>query len=442
MKTLRYYIITIFATSLVVVNNPVFADDSTSYGGLTGYRQAYFQGNHGSYPIWYKLTNGTVVGTPLDLPAKALLFEINTTSNGQLTVELPRAIIDSKNGSDDVPYFVSVYDIKSLGGPMKISPEEINNDDIRILKINFTKDITEIEIVGTFFVEKYHYAAPNSMSSLSPLKQYESGLAAKDVKCNSGSWLVTKAKDGSPACVKLDVAYMLIKRGWATSESAYPGGDAQFALDTNSTIIPAHLPRSSGLRIPYSESSQVTNYSGFDGAYNETFPYRGMQKDYVLKPGSTGIITFKIEAVASEQQGQDYPIPLSKSLNLTNYAVFYHEITSLEDLSKYPGVTFNGEGYGDFRACSIGPAGGGACIGGQFVGTNPIEAFVTDHPGVDVLFEPPSEVLPLGMNATSQIVTMMITVDSNAPRGTYLVQLPSSGLDSFLLTVVDQPYHE
>lgn len=282
----------------------------------------------------------------------------------------------------------------------------------------------------------------NSTNSLSPLKQFKSGIAANNVKCEQGLQLVIKAKDNSPACVKLDSAYMLIKRGWATSESAYPGGDARFALDTNSTIIPAHLPRSSGLRIPYYESSQVTNYSGFDGVYNETLPYRGTQKDYVLKPGSTGVIVFKIDAMASEQQGQDYPIPLPKSLNLTNYAVFYHEITSLEDLSKYPGVTFNGEGYGDFRACSIGPAGGGACIGGPFAGTNPIEAFVTDHPGVDILFEPPSEVSPLGMNATSQVVTITITVDSNAPRGTYLAILPSSGLDSFLLTVGNQPYHE
>src|SRR6185312_11508778 len=214
MKILHYYIITIFATSLVIVSNLVFADDSTSYGGLTGYRQAYFQGNHGSYPIWYKITNGTVVGTPLDLPAKALLFEINTTSNGQLTVELPRTIIDSKNGSDDVPYFVSVYDIKSLGGPMKISPEEIDNEGVRTLKINFTKDITEIEIVGTFFVEKYHYAAPNSMSLLSPLKQYESGLAAKDVKCNQEFQLVYKTEDNSPACVKTDTAFHLSTLRW------------------------------------------------------------------------------------------------------------------------------------------------------------------------------------------------------------------------------------
>ncbi|MHB8602317.1 MAG: hypothetical protein ACYC6W_02850 [Nitrosotalea sp.] len=275
----------------------------------------------------------------------------------------------------------------------------------------------------------------------SPLVQFKSGIAANDVKCEQGLQLVIKAEDNFPACVKLDAAYMLIKRGWAASESAYPGGDAQFVLHTNSTIIPAHLPRSSGLRIPYYEPSRVINYSGFDGVYNETFLYRGTQKDYVLKPGSTGVITFKLEAVVSEQQGQSYPMPLPKSLNLTNYVIFYHEITSLEDLSKYPGVTFDGNDYGHFRACSTGPAGGGACIGGPFEGKNPIEAYVTDHPGIDVLFEPPSEVLPLGMNTTSQVVTMMITADSNAPRGTYLVELPSIG-GSFLLTVGDRPYHE
>ncbi|HEX5457487.1 MAG TPA: hypothetical protein VFX64_03775 [Candidatus Nitrosotalea sp.] len=280
-----------------------------------------------------------------------------------------------------------------------------------------------------------------TIEDMSPLQQFKSGIAFNDVKCKQGLHLVIKTKDNSPACVKLDTAYMLIKKGWAASESAYPGGDRQFAPDTNSTIIPAHLPRSSGVRVPYYESSRVINYRGFDGVYNETFPYRGTQNDYVLEPGNTGVMTFKIDAMISEEQDQDYPIPLPKSLNRTNYAMFYHEITNLKDLSKYPGVTIDDSGY-DFEVCSTGPAGGGSCIGEQFGGTGPIEAFVTDHHGVDVLFEPPLEVLPLSMNATSQVVTMTITADSNASRGTYLVVLPGMGADSFLLTVGDKPYHE
>src|SRR5438552_3643938 len=124
MKTLFVPIIVIMFTTVVVGANIGFAQVAP----VAAFQIASFKGNHGTYPIPYNIINGTVIGTPLDLPAKALLFEINTTSNGQLTVELPRTIIDSKNGSEDIPYFVSIYDIRSLGGPMKISPEEINGN--------------------------------------------------------------------------------------------------------------------------------------------------------------------------------------------------------------------------------------------------------------------------------------------------------------------------
>src|SRR2546428_6485897 len=40
----------------------------------------------------------------------------------------------------------------------------------------------------------------------SPLKQFKSGIAANDIKCEQGLQLVIKAEDGSPACVKLDTA--------------------------------------------------------------------------------------------------------------------------------------------------------------------------------------------------------------------------------------------
>lgn len=51
--------------------------------------------------------------------------------------------------------------------------------------------------------------------SLSPLKQFQSGIATKDIKCKEGLRLSIKAEDGSPACVKQDTANILIERGWA-----------------------------------------------------------------------------------------------------------------------------------------------------------------------------------------------------------------------------------
>lgn len=49
----------------------------------------------------------------------------------------------------------------------------------------------------------------------SPLKQFKSGIALKDIKCASDFQMVIKAKNRSPACVKLDDVSKLVERGWA-----------------------------------------------------------------------------------------------------------------------------------------------------------------------------------------------------------------------------------
>lgn len=50
----------------------------------------------------------------------------------------------------------------------------------------------------------------------SPLKQFESGIAAKDVKCNGGFQLMIKNENGKPACVKPESVNKLASRGWGT----------------------------------------------------------------------------------------------------------------------------------------------------------------------------------------------------------------------------------
>src|SRR5574338_267914 len=51
---------------------------------------------------------------------------------------------------------------------------------------------------------------------IAPLKQIKSGIPPKDVKCKSGLELVSKTRDGSPACVKSDTKVKLVQRGWAS----------------------------------------------------------------------------------------------------------------------------------------------------------------------------------------------------------------------------------
>jgi hypothetical protein len=54
----------------------------------------------------------------------------------------------------------------------------------------------------------------------SPLQQLRSGIAAKDVICQSGFQLVFKIEDNSPACVTHDTSTRLFDMGWAKSSSS------------------------------------------------------------------------------------------------------------------------------------------------------------------------------------------------------------------------------
>jgi hypothetical protein len=100
----------------------------------------------------------------------------------------------------------------------RVNVTEINDTYVRTLEINFTKNTTEVEIVGNLFVEKY---APKSLGLMAPLFQIRSGIKAEDVACKSNFQLVLKSTDGSPACVKPESVIPLIHLGWARQASYY-----------------------------------------------------------------------------------------------------------------------------------------------------------------------------------------------------------------------------
>lgn len=52
------------------------------------------------------------------------------------------------------------------------------------------------------------------------LKQFRSGVPAKNVKCQPSLELVIKAEDGTPACVTPDGAITLVQRGWISHQDA------------------------------------------------------------------------------------------------------------------------------------------------------------------------------------------------------------------------------
>lgn len=100
-----------------------------------------------TYTITYDITgNGNrLKSTAAQTRNATLLVNINSTNNGNLTIDLPRKVIDSKTlGNKDSHYAVSE------SGRSNIKCVEIKStQDARTLVIDFVKDIRQIAITGT-----------------------------------------------------------------------------------------------------------------------------------------------------------------------------------------------------------------------------------------------------------------------------------------------------
>ncbi|MFB5620299.1 MAG: hypothetical protein ACE5RC_04120 [Nitrosopumilus sp.] len=70
--------------------------------------------------------------------------------------------------------------------------------------------------------------------SISPLKQFKSGIAIDDIQCKK-NMILLKKHDDSPACVKPDSVIDLIKRNWLITEEING-----YAIDYDSDV--KHLP--------------------------------------------------------------------------------------------------------------------------------------------------------------------------------------------------------
>ncbi|MGI0009236.1 MAG: PEFG-CTERM sorting domain-containing protein, partial [Nitrosopumilaceae archaeon] len=100
------------------------------------------------FDVFYSITGGKVLGITADIEGKSLLVSIETTSDGTLTITLPRELIDAKiNGADD-SFFVLID-----GEEVEFEEETTSTD--RTLTIHFQDGAEEIEIIGTQIVPEF-----------------------------------------------------------------------------------------------------------------------------------------------------------------------------------------------------------------------------------------------------------------------------------------------
>jgi hypothetical protein len=117
--------------------------------------------NGTSIPIKYSVLDGSLVGILSDPSRKSLDLAVNPQSNGgALEVNLPRHIIDSKNGAgQDAPFIVKIDGTRVSGEPSGICvgscpnilnsfKETHNTNTDRVLTVLFGPESRFIEIIG------------------------------------------------------------------------------------------------------------------------------------------------------------------------------------------------------------------------------------------------------------------------------------------------------
>jgi len=100
------------------------------------------------FSVGYSITGGNVLSIIPDVDANSLIIGISTTSEGEITITIPRSLMDSLIGDDDDEYFVLV-------DGEEVDFDETKTSTDRTLTIQFPDGAEEIEIIGTFVIPEF-----------------------------------------------------------------------------------------------------------------------------------------------------------------------------------------------------------------------------------------------------------------------------------------------
>jgi len=100
------------------------------------------------FSIGYSITGGSILSITPDVDANSLIIGISTTGDGEVTITLPRGLIDAKIGGEDDDFFVLV-------DGEEVDFEETTTSTDRTLTIQFPAGAEEIEIIGTMVVPEF-----------------------------------------------------------------------------------------------------------------------------------------------------------------------------------------------------------------------------------------------------------------------------------------------
>ena len=95
-----------------------------------------------NFTVNYDINGGDVIGVRADLLSKSIIFSIQTISDGKMTLDLPRAMIDAKTQGQDDKFMILADGQENDYKEIKTTMTD------RTITIPFTNGIQEIEIIA------------------------------------------------------------------------------------------------------------------------------------------------------------------------------------------------------------------------------------------------------------------------------------------------------
>jgi len=101
-----------------------------------------------SYSVNYGISGATVDDVSINPQDTSLIVSLKSSNDGNLTLTMPRSLIDAKAGTADDQFFVLVD-----GADTDFTEQKTNSD--RTITVSFPQDTRQIEIIGTQVVPEF-----------------------------------------------------------------------------------------------------------------------------------------------------------------------------------------------------------------------------------------------------------------------------------------------
>lgn len=139
MRWTVYATMTVMFFSIAVA--PAFAQESQQYSVKDAQSGQ-------SYTVNYGITGATIDDISISPQDTSLIVSLKSANDGNLTMTMPRTLIDAKTSTGDDQFFVLVD-----GADTDFTENKTSTD--RTITVSFTQDTRQIEVIGTQVVPEF-----------------------------------------------------------------------------------------------------------------------------------------------------------------------------------------------------------------------------------------------------------------------------------------------